>query len=83
MRGGLHAQVSVTSSANESSFGGESIALVVRDGLEVRLPMAGEALESGHHCTLALWDTMDGVVREMAGCTHSRDQHGAKSLALR
>ena len=42
-RGGLHAQVSVTSSADASSSGGESIALVVRDGLEVRLPMAGKA----------------------------------------
>ncbi|CAL5223969.1 g6577 [Coccomyxa viridis] len=35
------AQVSVSSSMDASSSSGESIALVVRDGLEVRLPMAG------------------------------------------
>ena len=46
-RKGASVQVSVSSSADvssSSSSSGESIALVVRDGLEIRLPMAGALL---------------------------------------
>ena len=37
----LHLQVSVCSTLDASASAGESISLLVRDGLEVRLPMAG------------------------------------------
>ena len=37
----LHLQVSVSSSLAASASAGESVSLLVRDGLEVRLPMAG------------------------------------------
>ena len=37
----LHLQVSVSSSLDASASEGESVSLLVRDGLEVRLPMAG------------------------------------------